>query len=152
MAAPVQRGKGVVQGVPGAFDVLVYVTQQTLDGMQQWDLQTGKDVNGADQWWLARNEHMETDVKVEFVATTNELAATPVSTSSGVLSALGQPLTGPLQAVTLSGFTLAALNGVYQMQSGAKFDIKNVGIAEATYKLRRYADATQNTLANTVPT
>jgi len=141
----------VVAGVAGAFDVLVYVTQQTLDGMQHWDEQVGKDVNGADQWWLARNEHMETDVKVEFVATTNELAATPVTTGS-VLSALGQPLTGPLQAVTLSGFLLASLNGVYQMMTGTKFDIKNVGVAEATYKLRRYADPTQNTLANTIPT
>lgn len=152
MAAIAQKGKGVVAGFPGTFDVMIYVTQQKGDITQHFDESSGKDVLGFTQWLNGRDERAEMEIDIEFIGATNENAQAPMSTSSGVLSTLGQPLLSPFEAVTLSTFTMAALNGVWQTMPGCKFDMENISIGKGRYKLRRWADSTQNTLLNQTPT
>lgn len=149
MSAPIfQRGKAAIHGVAGTFDVIVYPIQQKVKMTQTFDEEIVKDVDGGDVAWIARNERGEFNVGVKFLADTAAHAATPVSTT---ISSLGQPFLAPYATVTLSTFVLSALNGAYQNISGTEYDAENVKIADGDYKLRRYADPTQNTLATTAP-
>lgn len=148
MAAPItQRGKAAIHGVAGTIDVIVYPVQQKLKMTQQFDEEIGKDVDGGDAWWIARNERGELSIGLKFVGDTAAHAAAPVS-SAGTL---GQPFLAPYATVTLSAFALAALNGAYQNISGTDLDMENTKVADGDYKLRRYADSTQNTAATTAP-
>lgn len=161
MATAVSRGKATINGSNATYDVLLFVSTQSLKLMQEWEEEVGKDSNGFDAWWLARNEHGILDIKIKFVApavanTSAFIAGSPVT---GGVSTLGQPFMTPLASVTITGAGLnqagsaglAALNGVYQNMTGADVDMENTKVADGSYKLRRYADSTQNTLANTVP-
>lgn len=150
MAAPItQRGKAAIHGVAGTIDVIVYPVQQKLKMTQHFDEEIGKDEDGGDAWWIARNERGELDIGLKFVGDTAAHAATPVTDADK--STLGQPFLQPYQTVTLSDFALAALNGAYQNISGTDLDMENTKVADGNYKLRRYADSTQNTSATTSP-
>ena len=151
MATIVQRGKGLVAGVAGTFDVIVYPIQQKLDFTQEWDEEMLKDVNGFTMALVGRDEKIVGNVGLKFVADTNEDAQTPMSATTGVLSNFGQPVLSVYQNITLSTFKFAAINGVWQNISGSKFDLENTKVADGDYKIRAWADTTQRTLMTTTP-
>lgn len=147
MAAPVQRGKAAIHGVAGTIDVIVYPIAQKLQETQNWDEEAIKDAEGFTVALLARDEHGMLNIGLKYVGDTAAHAALPVTTAG----TLGQPFFAPYASVTLSAFTFAGLNAVWQVVTGTSFDAENTKVADGDYKLRRWADATQNTLLNTTP-
>lgn len=155
------RGKATVNGVPGTFNVILYPIQQKYGMTQSWEEETGMDVSGGIAWLLARNEKGDLDLGVKFVdkssVTLLANAIIPISTASSGLanSTLGQPFLAPYASVTISGVVsaggMAAIEGLYQCISGTKFDAEGNKVSDGDYKLRKWADSTQNTLLNTVP-
>lgn len=159
MAAITRRGKANVAGVSGTIDVMVYPIGQTLKAVQDFELETGKDVQGFDAWLLARNEHSNVDLGIAFIADTAAHSIIPVvapGSGPGGISTLGQPFLTPLCTINLSGFETSSLNfagldGAYIMISGSDLDEANTKVAEGHYKIRKYADSTQNTLLTSAP-
>lgn len=115
-----------------------------------WLLQTGrfgdnfeeeviKDQHGFDTAWLARNQHTMADLGMKIVGA-----------SVATITSQTWPL-APYATVTLTGFALSTINGSYQYLTGADANFNFDKVAEATFKLRKYADPTQNALAVTTP-
>ena len=46
----------------------------------------------------------------------------------------------------------AIMNGTYQVMNGGEIDLGNTKIGDITFKLRRYANSSQNTVFTTTPT
>lgn len=147
MVTIIARGKATVNGVAGAIDVLVYPVQQKFKATQNFEEEAGKDVIGFTAWLLARDEHAQGTYGVKFVGDTAAHAKVPVS-SAGLL---GQPMFAPYTSLTFSGFDMAVMNGVWQIISGSELDQENVKVADGDYKIRKWADSTQNTNLNTAP-
>ena len=155
MATEIYRGKAVVAGIPGSFDSLLYALQQTGKATQNYEEEIIKDVHGNDAAWVARNEHLTTDFSLKLVADTVAHAQSPVAAVTGTnttISGLGQPFLSPLSCVSLGGFVLAGFNGLYQIVSGNDVDLNNTKVGDLNFKLRRYADATQNASITASPT
>lgn len=140
MASVVFRGKAAVEGIAGTFDVITYPVAQTGKLTQNFEEEIVKDVHGFDGAWLARNEHELFDVGMKILGDTAAHAAT------------GGAFLAPFATVTLSGFTLTVLNGAYQLVSGGDIDLGNTKVGDISFKLRKYADSTQNTAATSTPT
>jgi len=162
MAAPtvIVRGKAVIEGVAGAFDAILYALQQTGKANQAFNLEEIPDEHGYDIAWIARNEHMTCDWALKLVGDTAAHAAIPATTvaysagtAGAAVSSLGQPFLAPLSCVsfTAAGTTPPAFTGKYQIISGCDVDIANTKVSDLNLKLRRYANADQNTAMNTVP-
>jgi len=134
-----QRGKAVLEGIAGTFDVITYPIAQTGKLTQNWEEELVKDEHGFDAAWLERNVHYLADFSFKIVGDT----AAHAQGAAVFLAALA--------TVTLSGFQAAAFNGSYQNISGADIDLSNVKVADLALKLRRYDDTTQNTLSQTTP-
>ena len=139
MAAVTKRGKAVVDGLVGIFDLIVYPLAQTGKMSANFEEETVKDAHGFDVSWIARNLHYLNDFAFKLVGDTQSHAI-----SGGVFIA-------PFATVTLSGFDLAAFNGTYQNVSGQDIDLANTKVGDMSVKLRRYDDAAQNTLATSAP-
>jgi hypothetical protein len=133
------RGKAVVEGTAGAFDLIVYPITQKGDLEANWEEEIVKDVHGGDAAWLARNLHYLANFSFKVVG------------DSAANAKAGAAIIAPLATVTLSAFDIAAFNGVYQNMSGQKIDLSNVTVADMSTKFRRYDDAAQAALAATVP-
>lgn len=139
MASVTVRGKAVVEGIAGAFDVIVYPLQQTGKMTSNFEEEIVKDVHGFSAAWLARDWHYLNDFAFKLIGDTHAHAV-----AGGVFLA-------PFATVTLSGFDLSAFNGTYQNVSGQDIDLSNVKVGDMNVKLRMYADGTQNTLSQTTP-
>lgn len=140
MATIIAKGKAQIDGIVGTFNVFSPVpTPQTARCSTQGEEQTEKDNLGFDNAWRVRNLRYETDVTFLLQGTT---AANAIASGAVV---------APLTKVTLSGFDLAVFNGDWQLMLGQEWDLGNTKAATMNVKLRRYADATQNTLAGTTP-
>ena len=149
MAAVTKRGTATIEGIPGSFDVIVWLPQ-TGKFSDNTEEEVIKDQHGFDLAWLARNQHIMSDVAMKVCGITS-------GTSTAQLAAQVWPL-APLTIVTLSGFTYATdpdnnggLNGTYQYLSGGDLSLNNDKVNDATFKLRKYVDPTQNMLAATTP-
>lgn len=155
MAAPtvVFRGLAAVEGVAGTFDAILFAVTQTLKGTQNFEEEVIKDVHGYDAAWLFRNENASLDAMLKLMgdsAADAKIPATAVSTTA-IISALGQPFLSPGTVITLSGFTLSALNGVWQLISGGDFDLANTKVGEITLKARKYANSNQEAAIANIP-
>lgn len=139
MGTLVKRGKAQIAGFAGAFDVIIYPVIQSGKASHNWDEEVTKDNIGFDSAWLARNEHILADFNMKLLGDTQAHAIA------------GGALLAPLATVVLSGSELAAYNGTYQYIGGAEIDLGNTKVGDFNIKLRRYADETQNDLANKVP-
>ena len=142
MATIVQRGKAAVTGIAGTFDVIAYPVAQSGTFTQNFEEEIVKDVQGFDAAWLARNLHYLADFKFKVLGDTAANAAI-----SGATATILQPYA----VVTLTAFTLTAINGAYQNVSGLAFDLNNASVADFAVKLRKYSDATQNNAAIATP-
>ncbi len=156
MAAPatVFRGKAAVEGTVGAAAaVILYAIFQSFDATQEFDKEEIKDVHGYDVGWLARNENIKFNCKMKVVGDTAAHAATLFTAVTGTtISDAGQGFIAPLSTLTLSGFTMAALNGVFQLQPGSKLNQVNDKVAEYDLVLMKYANADQETAIAVIPT
>lgn len=171
MALPtnVIRGKYTQIGVPGTFDAYLYATQQTGTFTQNMDTQKVQDSNGADVSWLFQNENLEADYALKLIGDTSShtlapaqaVSASPTGyTSPGTgayagsaVSSLGQPFLSPGSCIvfTASSPTLAAADGIFQVQPGSSMDLSNQSPGDLKIKLKRYANADQNNLMATTP-
>ena len=160
MATSIIHGKAQVQGILGSFDAILYATQQTGSVTQDYEEEIVKDSGGFDISWKAQNEKLSGDFKLKLIGDTLAHAMAPgtavnyaAGTAGAAVSSLGQPFLAPLACVnfTASSPTCASFTGAYQYVSGAQLSQSNTGVAELDISIRRYADSTQNTLANTVP-
>lgn len=139
MATVVKRGKASVEGVVATIDVIVYPLAQSISLTQDFQEEIIQDEHGFDAAWLARNEKYEFEIGMKIVGDTTAHAKS------------GGAFLSPLATVTISGCDLTVLNGAYQNVSGSKIDLGNNKVGDISFKLRRYADSTQNTLATTTP-
>ena len=138
MPTIVQRGKAAVTGICGIIDLVVYAVAQSGTVTQNWEEEVIKDCNGFDTAWLARNQHVLADFKFKVLGDTAAHAASLT-------------FIAPYATVTLSTFSLADVNGVYQNMSGSQIDLNNTSVADFATKFRRYSDAQQSVLSATVP-
>lgn len=147
MAAEVQNGTGVVQGVANdgtAIAITGYATfllqKATLDHI--FDLQNVQDAGGFDATLLAINEHMELTIDLVLSGATRAAAA-----ATGVFVA-------PLAVTTLTHFKISLFNSTKWVYiGGTKIDLSNGDRARLTgFKLRAYSDATQATSLSTIVT
>lgn len=136
------RGRAQVEGVTNAIDVILKKTMQGMKLTQTFDEEINKDEHGNDCAWKANNEKYEGDL-------TMKLMATDTSTRAQVAAAAA--FLSPYAVVTISTCEVTAWNTTYQVISGNEIDLGNTKVGDMTFKLRRYADSTQNTLAATTP-
>lgn len=134
------KGKATVETAVGALDAYAGVTNETVRAAQAWEEEVIKDAEGKDQTWVPRNEHITLDVTVK-------LTGTSIAAAKAAAVFLA-----PYAAVILSGFDLSWLNATWQYVGGSTIDLTDVKAGGATIKLRKYADAAQQTAATTTAT
>ena len=149
MATVQKKGVATIEGIPGVFDVIIWLPQ-TGKFADNFEEETIKDQHGFDTAWLGRNQHIMGDIGMKIAGI-----------ASGVTSANLTAQIWPLQMltiVTLSGFNYGTdadagggLNGTWQYLPGADLNLDFSKVNEATFKLRKYVDPTQNSLAATTP-
>ena len=139
MATLTKRGKAQVFGIPGDFDVILYPVQQSAKLNHNFKEEIVADPLNQDCAWNATNEHIMGDVMMKLLGDTQAHAVA------------GGAFLAPLAVVTLSGFDLAVYNTTWEIVPGSDIDQKNTSVGDITFKLRRYVDATQNTLAAATP-
>lgn len=139
-------GKAQVAGTSGALTVATVALNPLKESMEfthHFEEDIIKDEQGNDAAWRAFNERYEGDLKMRLVDT-----STPSTFAQA--KALAAALT-PYAIVAITGCDIAAWNTSYQIISGSSVDLKNTTAGGMSWRLRRYADATQNTLATTTP-
>ncbi len=134
-----RRGKAQVSGVAGTFDVILYPVQQSMKATHNFELEVAKDAQGDDTAWKANNENIDGDIGMKILGDTIAHAKT------------GGAFFAPLAVVTISACDLAIWNTTWVVQPGSDIDLGNTKIGDISFKLKRYVDATQNTLSATTP-
>ncbi len=134
------KGKATVESAVGDLDAYAGVTNEALKAAQNWDEEVVKDEEGKDQTWVPRNEHIMLDVTIKLTG------------SSIAAAKAASVFLAPYAAVVLSGFDLAWLNATWQYVGGSAIDLTDAKYGGATIKLRKYADAAQQTAATTTAT
>ena len=134
------KGKALVETAVGALDAYAGVTNESLKAAHAWEEEIVKDDSGKDMSWVPRNEHVILDVTVKLTG-----ASISAAKSAAVFLA-------PYAAVVLSGFDLSWMNATWQYIGGSSIDLADVKHGGATVKLRKYADAAQQTAATTTAT
>lgn len=134
------KGMATVETCVGAMDGYAGVTNESARAAQNWEEEVIKDDEGKDQTWVPRNENITLDVTVKL-------------TGSSIANAKAAAVfLSPYAAVVLSGFDLSWLNATWQYIGGSTIDLTDVKYGGATIKLRKYADAAQQTAATTTAT
>jgi len=136
----VYKGKAVVESAVGALDAYAGVTNESVRALQNWEEEVVKDDRGRDMTWIPRNEHILLDVTVKLTG-----ASQAAAKAAAVFLA-------PYAPVVLSGFDLGWLNATWQYVGGATIDLSDTKAGGSTIKLRKYANAAQQTAATTTAT
>lgn len=142
------RGYAQVAGTSGTLTinaVVVYPLKESMRYTQQFEEDIIKDEQGNDAAWRAFNEKYEGDIGMRIVHTGT--GGTSTFANAKALVAL---LT-PYQIVTISACDISSWNTTWQVIPGSDVNLTNTTAGGMTWRLRRYADSTQNTLAATVP-
>jgi hypothetical protein len=139
MATKTFRGRAQVAGCPATFDVILYPVQQNMSLTQEFDEEIIKDADGQDAAWRAQNEKYMGDMDMKLIADTQAHAEA------------GAAFLGPLAIVTVTLAKPTAWNSTFQVVSGGKISTKNDAVGDNGFRVRRYADSTQNTLAAATP-
>ena len=130
------KGLASIEGVAGGVSLNVIVwLMQTGRFNDNFEEEVIKDQHGFDTAWLARNQHTMADLGMKIVGA-----------SFATITNQTWPLT-PYATVTLTGFVLSSINGTYQYITGADTNFNFDKVAEATFKLRKYADVVQAALS-----
>ena len=140
-------GKAQVAGTSGTLTVATVALNPLKEGMDfthHFEEDIIKDEQGNDASWRGFNEKYEGDVKMRLVD-----MSTPSTKANA--KALAAALV-PYAVVTITGCDIAAWNTSYQVIPGSSVGLKNTTAGDMSWKMRRYVDADQNTLATTTPT
>ena len=143
------RGKAQVSGLLSSdgtnivFDVILYPMPQSMKIGQEFDEDITQNEIGDDCAWRARNEKYMGDIGMKLMDKTAGNLIANAKTGAAFLA--------PYAIVTITKSAITAWNTTWQNISGSSIDQDNVKIGEISFKLRRYADSTQNTLAATTP-
>jgi hypothetical protein len=139
MATLTVRGKASMSGNTATFDVILYPVQQSMKVSQQWEEEIVKDAVGQDAAWLARNEKYDGDLMMKLIGDTAAHAQA------------GAAFLGPLAIVTITACLVTLWNSTWQVVPGSDIALSNDKVGDISFKLRRYTDSTQNTLAAATP-
>ena len=143
------RGKAQIAGLLSSdgtaivFDVILYPLPQSMKLSQEFDEDITQSEIGDDCAWRARNEKYMGDVSMKLMDKTNTSTIANAKTGAAFLS--------PYTVVTITKSAITAWNTTWQVISGGGIDQDNMKIGDISFRLRRYSDATQNTLAATTP-
>lgn len=138
------RGKAQVVGTAFTCDVILYPIAKSLKATQNWEEDAVQDEQGNDTAWRARNEKIEGEVGMILID------KSAVGSTTAAHAKAGGAFLAPLAILTISTCDHAIWNTTWQLVSGS--DIANdEGTGKMNYKLRRYVDSTQNTLAASTP-
>lgn len=138
MAAEVQNGTGIIQGITNsgsAISMTGYATfiLDTAKAQHKFKLDAVEDENAADANLTATNPHVELDINW-----------TP-SGASRSAAASTMVFLEPLAKVTLANFKATTFNGDYVYVGDGSIDLSH-GPAKMSLKIRKYDDSTQNAL------
>lgn len=137
------RGKAQVSGSKITVDVILYPIANSLELTQNWDEDILKDEIGDDYAVRAHNEKYEGDLGM--------IAVDKSSTSLIANAQTGAAFLTPLTTCTITTCLVAAWNSTYQLMPGNKIAQGNDTHGKISYRLRKWADSTQNTLMQTTP-
>ena len=143
--ANVFRGKAQISGVSGTVTVAAVawsLLKESVKLTNNFEEDIIKDEQNNDAAWRASNEKDEGDVGLRLVDT-----GTPTSQANIELFCAALV---PYATVAFTAFKPARFNGSYQLISGADYSLSNTTAGSASLKLRKYTDATQQTLSTTV--
>ncbi len=139
MATKTFRGKAQVAGCPAAFDVILYPVQQSMKLTHEFNEEILQDADGQDASWRAQNEKLMGDLEMKLMGDIAAHAAT------------GAAFLAPLAVVTISTAIVTAWNTTWEVVPNGSIATKNDAAGDISFRLRRYVDATQNTLAAATP-
>ena len=133
MATEVQNGLAYIHGIRGDVGIEGYasITLDSVKASHKFKLDAIEDAIGFTAALIATDAHTEVDVTF-----------LPAGGSRAGAEA-GAAFITPLKSVTLSGFSVAEINGKYVYVGDASIDLSNKQ-GKMTLKLRRYDDAAQN--------
>jgi hypothetical protein len=140
------RGKAQISGVSGTVTVAAVAWKLLKEGSRisrGFEEDIIKDETGNDSAWKASNVKDEGDIGFRLVDT-----STP-TTEANIETFCTNLLGNPYATIVLSGFKPAAFNGSYQAISGQEMSLSNTTAGSGSMKLRKYVDATQQTLSTT---
>lgn len=140
------RGRAQVAGVSGTFTspAVFYPLKENMRFTHAFNEDVVADEKGNDAAWRAFNEKFEGDIGMRLVI------MSPGANTFAAAEALAAQLT-PYQVVTITDCDISSWNTSYQVIPGSDIGLTNTTAGSMTWKLRRYVDATQNTLSVTIP-
>lgn len=143
------RGKAQISGVSGTVTVSAVawtLLKESVKLTNTFDEDIIKDETANDAAWRASNEKDEGDIGLRLVDTGTPSTQANIELFTAALT--------PYATIVLSGFKPAAFNGSFQNVSGRDLSLTNTTAGSGSLKLRKYTDATQQTLSVTpfIPT
>jgi hypothetical protein len=142
-------GKAQVAGTSGTLTINAVALSPLKEGMDlnhEFEEDIIKDEQGNDAAWRAFNEKYMGDIKMRIVHTATD------GTSTKANAKLLAAALVPYAIVRLTGCDIATWNNVnFQVISGGSIGLVNTSAGSMTYKLRRYTDPAQDTLAGHTP-
>lgn len=139
MATNTVRGKAQVSGCAAMFDVILYPVQQSMRLSHKFKEEIIMDALGQDTSWRAYNEMIDGNWEMKILGDTSAHAQA------------GAAFFAPLAIVTVSGSPVVALNTTWQIAPDSDIVLKNDAVGDINFRVRRYVDSVQNTLAQTTP-
>lgn len=142
MALEIQHGLAQVHGIrnngtPISITGVATFLLDSAKATHKFDMEAGKDELGFDANLTAVNPHVEFDI-----------AFRPAGADRDAAEAVAAFLE-PLATVTLANFALDEFNGDCIYVGDGQIDLSSGKAATQSLKLRKYKDATQNTLLTT---
>jgi hypothetical protein len=145
MATEVQKGRGVLFGIPNNGSAI------TMEGIATFTLESAKlnrkyktemveDENGFDVASISTNTFDELDITWTPTGATRAAAAATVE------------MLDPQVTMALSNFAISGINGDWIVVDGQSLDMGGGKPGKSQLKLRKYVDEDQNTLMTTTVT
>jgi hypothetical protein len=142
------RGRAQVAGTSGTVavaDVAISILKEGMTLTHEFEEDIIKDEQGNDAAWRAFNEKYGGTLKLRLVITDDPNTFTRAKALAAVLT--------PLAKLQITNCDVSIFNTTFQIVSGSTLaDLVNTTAGSASWNIRRYVDATQNTLAVTTPT
>lgn len=137
------RGKAQLTGSPVTVDVILYPIAQSVKLSHKWKENMVMDTIGDDYGVRAHNEMYDYDLGLIFV---DQSASSTLANAKA-----GAAFLAPLTTMTISADDQSWVNGAWQYSPDSDIDRQNTETTKGAYKLRRWANSTQNTLMTSTP-
>lgn len=140
-------GRAQVAGTTGTLtvdDVALSPLKEGMDLTHEFSEDIIMDEQGNDASWRAFNEKWMGDLKMRLVITDTP---NTFARAKALAAAIG-----PYSIVEIADCDIELWNTTFQVITGSTVGLVNTTAGNLSWKLRRYADSTQNALAATTPT